>query len=377
MGDEELREERVEIGLLLRREGGEDGALVPPFAGPCASADLAEDEDLPDDTIVANYLGAPEPRRLVAALAVLRAAALSTYENRQLSTGALLLGSEDGSDGGPTLPAYDIRLSGVKGFHRLCDGVHSLFLVGLDGRLRHAVDVERWADEHGGGLAIGPCPRAYAPHARATAQGGHTALVLMPSHEIKVFHGGHFAWAFSVARWRILDIPTKARLWSEAVTDARVASYLFEAALDMSESRHGALFVVLDDAASVDALVAPSDRLEALQAPAVGGARPLAPRSKLIFANMMAGVKKVTDLDRSVFESLASLDGAIVLDREGNLLSFGAILRVPPGAELPERNPDGARTTIALIAAQYAAVLKVSEDGVLTMYHRGRRVWDV
>lgn len=135
---------------------------------------------------------------------------------------------------------------------------------------------------------------------------------------------------------------------------------------------------MLDDAAiSVDALVAPSDRLDALQAPAVGGSRPLAPRSKLLFANMMNGVNKVTDLDRSVLESLASLDGAIVLDRAGQLLSFGAILRVPTEAELPERNPDGARTTIALIAAQYAAVLKVSEDGVLTMYHRGRRIWDL
>ena len=54
-----------------------------------------------------------------------------------------------------------------------------------------------------------PCPRAYVSHAKATRTGGHVCLVLTPSQEIKVFAAGTMAFAFSDARWRLLDIPTK------------------------------------------------------------------------------------------------------------------------------------------------------------------------
>src|SRR5262249_49393554 len=47
-----------------------------------------------EDLIVADYLNAVSPYRIPAALEALRVAALSTYENRRVSTGALLLGTE-------------------------------------------------------------------------------------------------------------------------------------------------------------------------------------------------------------------------------------------------------------------------------------------
>ena len=36
--------------------------------------------------------------------------------------------------------------------------------------------------------------------------------------------------------------------------------------------------------------------------------------------------KSILDLEPSVLESVARMDGGIVLDRDGNLLAFGAIL---------------------------------------------------
>ena len=38
---------------------------------------------------------------------------------------------------------------------------------------------------------------------------------------------------------------------------------------------------------------------------------------------------------------------------------------------------EGARTTAAMSAGRYAAVLKVSEDGLITFYDRQEKIWDI
>jgi hypothetical protein len=83
------------------------------------------------------------------------------------------------------------------------------------------------------------------------------------------------------------------------------------------------------------------------------------------------------DLDPSVLEALASLDGALAVDRSGRLIAFGAILR-HDATDLPGlAAAEGARTTAALAASRYGPVLKVSEDGVISCFLRGSRAWDL
>ncbi|HMB02753.1 MAG TPA: hypothetical protein VKP69_03315, partial [Isosphaeraceae bacterium] len=87
--------------------------------------------------------------------------------------------------------------------------------------------------------------------------------------------------------------------------------------------------------------------------------------------------RSVLDLDPSVVEALASLDGALVSDRDGRLIAFGAILR-HDAASLPGSfTAEGARTTAALVASRFGTVLKVSEDGVVSCFLNGARVWDL
>jgi hypothetical protein len=87
--------------------------------------------------------------------------------------------------------------------------------------------------------------------------------------------------------------------------------------------------------------------------------------------------RTVLDLDPPVVEALASLDGALVSDRAGRLIAFGAILR-HDAASLPGPvTAEGARTTAALVASRFGPVLKVSEDGVVSCFLNGARVWDL
>ena len=91
----------------------------------------------------------------------------------------------------------------------------------------------------------------------------------------------------------------------------------------------------------------------------------------------------VTRLDPAVLEALAGLDGALVADSNGRLLAFGAILRhdLHSFADCDLASPpalaEGARTTAALVASHFGPVLKISEDGIVSCFLDGARVWDL
>ncbi len=344
-----------------------------------------------EDVIVTEYLDPPSPMRVPPALEALRVAALSTYEDRRVSSGALLLGTESDPafpdrTNPPNAPRYNVRLTAIKSIHRLCDGLKTVFVVDLQGDLAWAVDIENWTERVQGFAPLpAPCPKRYEPHARATRTGDHVALVLSPSQEIKIFAQGSVAFAFSNARWRLMDIPSKYDAWLQAVGNhacPSLATRLFQAALNLCEDRTGALIVLLRDAeGSLPQLVAPSDRieqpLESAEQIATKEGDHLPPRMAKRALHHLVFSHRITDLDANVLEALAAIDGAVVVDLKGNLQAFGAILRITPEAIHAARAAEGARTVAAIAASYHGPVLKVSQDGVLSMYLGGRRVWEL
>jgi len=353
---------------------------------------IAERGDLFRGAIEDRYVGAfLDPRayaiearearadRIASIIELLRVAALSSYENRPISTGVLLLGTSDdpcrpGIPLPDRAPAYTESLTTIKSFFRLADGVRTVFLANSEGRLLDLIDIERWGNQAcRSSILQVPCAKAFQPHARATLQNGHVCAVLSPSREIKVFAEGAELFTFRGAGWHLLDLQAKHRLWAEAVGDDALATRIFQTALDLADAREGALFVVARDAQqAVEQLVAPADRLDSSNTNVSGGTAP----SRRDLLHLLEG-RSITDLDPNVLAALASLDGAIVMDRAGKLLAAGAILRHPPTAEAEHSSVvEGARTTAALAASRFGPVLKVSEDGIITFFD-GERVWDI
>jgi hypothetical protein len=311
---------------------------------------------------------------IATAIEVLRVAALSSYENRSISSGVLLLEGDEDPMRPENRPSgmeykYSQALTGIKSFYRLCDGLRTLFLVNRSGLVLDIVEVERYAKP--ATLEV-PCSIQYRPHARATLGNRNIAILLSPTHEIKIFAEGRQVFTFRNAKWNLLDLEAKYELWATAVGNRPLAERLFQTALDLADLREGALFVVLRDAASsLSHLVAPGDQLDTMRPS--GGDVPT--RGQLM--HMLRG-RNVTDLDPAVVEALARTDGATVMDSSGRLLAVGAILL---HAEPPETQSylavEGARTTAAMAAGRYGAVLKVSEDGVITFYDQQERIWDI
>ncbi|WP_240911427.1 hypothetical protein [Paludisphaera soli] len=384
---------------------------------------------MPEDHYVAAFLepsayaaGNSAPSRVAEAILTLRTMALSTYENRRVTTGALVLGPRD-DEAAPGSPpgalSFGVELTSLKSLQRLCDGRRTLFLVDRDGRLADVIDVRRWVDRDGRstdedpGLEI-PCARLYQAHARATREGGHVCLVLSPHQEIKVFAGGMQTFVFAHGRWRVLDPASKFALWRDALDDPRLARVLFQTALELAEDRKGGLLVVVPEPSKViGRLIAPEDVLDFERDDGDEVPEPNGPTLRLADAapdavddavsyaipafhgpgrgespskrsiHYLAAGRSLPAMDPSVVEALASLDGALAVDGEGRLIAFGAILRhdlSPSGddARGPARaTAEGARTTAALVASRFGPVLKISEDGVVSCFLDGERVWDL
>jgi hypothetical protein len=308
------------------------------------------------------------------AIEVLRVAALSSYENRPISSGVLLLEGDDD----PVRPRhrvveeafqYSQTLTAIKSFYRLCDGLQTLFLVNRRGLVLDIVEMARYAGQ--GQLDV-PCAGSYRAHAMATAGNRNLCVVLSPSHEIKVFAEGVQTFSFRNARWHLADLQAKYEMWAAVVGNAALAERLFQTAFDLADQREGALFVVLrNPAASLSQLVAPADQLDEVRHS--GTTAPT--RGRLMY--MLRG-RTATELDPAVLAGLARTDGATVMDGAGRLLAVGAILLHTEPPE-PHSNlaVEGARTTAAMAAGRYGAVLKVSEDGLVTFYDQQERIWDI
>jgi hypothetical protein len=308
------------------------------------------------------------------AIEVLRVAALSSYENHSISSGVLLLDREADRESGSAARVdlsyrYSQALTGIKSFYRVCDGIRTLFLVNGQGSVLDIVDIARHA--RAVPLEV-PCPSTYRAHALATIGNQKICIVLSPSHEIKVFAQGVQMFSFRNARWHLLDMKAKYEMWEAVIGHHQLAERLFQTAIDLADAREGALFVVLrDPKSSMPLLVSPADQLDAPHG--TPGEAPT--RGQMMY---MLRDRTATTLDREVLMGLARMDGATVMDSKGRLLALGAILLHP---EPPEPHStlavEGARTTAAMAAGRMGAVLKVSEDGLITFYDQQERIWDI
>jgi DNA integrity scanning protein DisA with diadenylate cyclase activity len=301
---------------------------------------------------------------LVGVMEVLRRAAMTTHENRRVTGGALVGAPTNPRPPGPDRPLgvlrYEWPLASPKTVHRICDGIRTIALVDPHGVIIGVRDLNVPLEDLARRLPY-PIAARYAPHARATVGGHEVCLVLTAHGTIHVFAHGVQTLSFIDGRWRLRDLGDKVASAETEIGSRALTERLLRAALALSEQRRGALFVVLNDAASEDSLMAAGDRLSS----ATRSTAPPQPFYELLRGGNVHG------LSSALVENIASLDGAVVLRRNGDLIAAGAILRGDGGIA----GVEGARTTAALVASQYGAALKVSEDGEISLFRRGACMW--
>lgn len=342
---------------------------------------------LPEDRFVSAFLDpsphasaeaiAGVPDRIADAIEVLRNSSMSTYENRRIATGVLLFGSmPEPCHVPPQTPDWALRyshlLTSIRSFHRLCDGLQTLALVDQNGMLAELIDVHEWAEPYRDMPLPVPTSTRYAEHCRATLCGGHVCLILSPNGEIKVYSDGVPVFRFLEGKWRLVDARYRYEIWKNAIGNTELAERLFTVALNLTESRRGALFVVLDDPASAGLLASQPDLLEHVDQNSMNDG--VSSKDQLHY---LLRDKSIFDIPSTVLENIARIDGAVVLSADAHLLAFGAILHHQSTQESINRTVEGGRTTAAIAASHFGTVLKISEDGLISMYRGGGCLWEI
>ena len=152
-----------------------------------------------------------------------------------------------------------------------------------------------------------------------------------------------------------------------------LAERLFSAALNLAEDRRGGLFVVLDDPKRAQHFVPIGELLQEPQMPKVDP-QDTGTKDQIHY---LLRHKQVLGMAPALLETIARMDGSLVMDRDSNLLAFGAILRNTRMAGSDDQILEGGRTTAAVGASRFGNVLKISEDGLVSHYKDGALVWEM
>ncbi len=88
--------------------------------------------------------------------------------------------------------------------------------------------------------------------------------------------------------------------------------------------------------------------------------KPTTPKAALL--NHLTG-HPFEQIPRPIREEMAGIDGAIVLDHKGNVITAGAIVRVPGGSD------GGGRKAAAKALSRLGLAIKISADGGITAFN--------
>jgi len=175
-------------------------------------------------------------------------------------------------------------------------------------------------------------------------------------HELEVIarSGRHLRW--NKAHWHFIDRSLLYKYLLKKDIDPAVAAALVQVAFALSEMHIGTVLLVPDDARDL---------------PRVAGQIDSSPLAQALI-NSFSG-RPLPDLvtDNSIIGVLGS-DGLTVIDRKGDITSCGLIIDLQ--AERPNEASGGGRTQAALASSRHGVVIKVSQDGPISVFDGGREI---
>ena len=254
---------------------------------------------------------------------------------------------------------HDIRAA--KRAPLLFDGQRAVLVVDLQGRARTELQRHRFQrlapgariEEAGNDDSL----ESGSLVAEATAALGGLGFYVRADRSIWTFADGVPLLVRSGEHWTAFPLELAASI-EKMIGEGPAAALLARTAFMISAQPWGAILAVVDDASALGGTVSAKDRYDLRN-----DIDPTAMRAETRLHHLIDG----EDLDEHTLVRLATLDGATVLDRNGSLIAYGAIVTST------DSQHEGARTAAARTLSETAlVVLKVSVDGDITIFRKGR-----
>ncbi|MBK5223656.1 MAG: DNA integrity scanning protein DisA nucleotide-binding domain protein [Acidimicrobiia bacterium] len=310
---------------------------------------------------VASRLDAPAAEGLIAeTIEFLIELSSSRVESHDLTHGVVIT---DALADEPRLSfSYPEDVRAAKRAPLLFDGQHSVLLVDARGRARTELQRHRLDRFAGGGRPRGKAVEMVESGslvAHATAALGGLGFYLRSDRSIWTFVDGQPLLVRRGERWRAFPFELAASI-DRMIGASPAADVVVQAAFLISAQPRGAILAIVEDASALDGIVSTKDRYDLRD-----DIDPLAMRAETRLHHLI----DADEIDERTIARLAGLDGATILDRQGELIAYGAIV------SSSESQYEGARTAAARTLSESAlVVLKVSVDGDITVFRGGRPI---
>jgi hypothetical protein len=137
------------------------------------------------------------------------------------------------------------------------------------------------------------------------------------------------------------------------------------AALDLAFERKGALFCVLNRVKDIRNIIA-----DHRMADQVNGT----------LRESLRGLSMVNEEQRQVITAAAGTDGATILTSGGRIVDIACMIKTPSQEKLSSVGLDhlrtfpGSRSTAAWNASLFGVVVKISEDGPISIWKAGKEI---
>ncbi len=257
--------------------------------------------------------------------------------------------------------SYPSGLRPAKRSPLLFDGRRAVLVVDEKGRARTELQAHRIDQLIPDAPDLTPERKPFSDSgsvvAHATEKLGGIGFYLRADRSIWAFVDGRPLVVRRSEHWKAFPV-WLTRALQETVGQGTAVELVVQAALIVSMQEKGAIFGIVGSTDALGSAVAQKDRYDLRDDLDPNAMQPETRLHHLI---------ESTDMDAQTLARLASLDGATIVDCQGNLLAYGAILTSR------DSQHEGARTaaarTLSLIAE---TVLMVSQDGEITVFQEGR-----
>ncbi len=304
-----------------------------------------------DNLVVSRTHSGQKKIRILETIGVLRDALNFRYEGAAVDVGVML--TWDAPVLEQTLAAMNCvvipfaesirlpqRLAQGKASYLLADGITSFYVTVPGGRISYlaALPARRMVEAPAEWELVPPEYR----YLKSVTRGHDVFVAANHLGDLWLFTSdGAVKWANN--RWYRATMPPLSQIIASHAPTA--AARIAEIIALLSKKRLGALLIV-------------TSRVDELLASGKGGLRSQFDRQV---------IAPLLDVSVEFAVRLASIDGATIIDTEGNIVTAGVILEVP--AEYA-RAAEGARSAAAAYASDFGIAIKVSHDGPITVYDK-------
>jgi hypothetical protein len=291
----------------------------------------------------------------------LKELAQQSYETKPITYGVLILSRREAKSSVANFPG---DILDQKRFQALTDGYKTALTLDRTGKVISLMGLrqEGKTGEHFRPVWLDPL----ADLARRRKAVG---IALTRTGAILVAWKGNLLLSYRLGKWVLWNHSENIEIIREGLRRrgtqpkelGRLAARLYRCALDVSFRRTGGLLVTLQSRNHLKKLVRKPEQL-------IGARRTEGDRA----LGEWLATNTVASIDREVLPDLASLDGAIVCDRAGRILSYGTVLLLPKTKGLGKI--EGSRSRAAHSASYFGLSIKISSDGGIDVIESGKKL---